>query len=226
MPLQSGPGAANMVNDSLERSFMSRSLAAVVLAVFLIAAVDGPPAPAGRGCGGNYIVVRGDTLVSVARRCESSVAELAQENGGARLEAGQRLIIPGIAPPARPAPPAPPREDAGIYRFQAGDTLYSLARWSRVTLRALLGANPGVDPAQIDVGDPIRLPRGAIRPEPMRLRERGPRAAAPPLPRPPVVAPPRARPAPPADDSDKPGREEDGEAGAGDEDEGSQPDGM
>ncbi len=106
---------------------MSRAIAAV-LALFLIAAADGPPArslphasgaPAGPGpgCGGGFIAARGDTLYSIARRCETSVTELVQENRLGRppvLEAGQRLAIPGFAlaeapKPPEAAPPPPPR---------------------------------------------------------------------------------------------------------------------
>jgi LysM repeat protein len=205
---------------------MSRLLAAL-LPITLVAAAplphaSGAPAGPGRGCGGSFTAARGDTLYSIARRCETSVAELVQENRlgrASRLETGQRLAIPGFAqaeapkpPEAAPPPPAPPppppREAANVYHFQAGDTLYSLARWARTSLPALRAANPGIDARDIDVGDPISLPRGAARPEPMRLRERGrPVAVAAPLPpippaaRPPL--PPDLRPAPPPGDEDE-----------------------
>jgi LysM repeat protein len=222
---------------------MSRPLAAL-FALLLIAAADGPPpsapAPAplphasgqaaapGPGCGGRFTAARNDTLYSIARRCQSSVPELVQENRlghPPRLASGQTLAIPGFAavevpkPPEAAPPPVPPRvvppprpmprPDASIYHFQAGDTLYSLARWSRVSLAALRAANPDIVPTDIDAGDPIRLPRGAARPEPMRLRERGRPAVAPAPPPPPVALPPRGpatRPAPPPppEDADKP----------------------
>lgn len=282
---------------------MSRPLA-LFFAFFLIAAADSGPLPhasgrpdgPGPGCGGAYTAARGDTLYSIARRCETSVAELVQENRlGSRpvLEPGQRLAIPGFEPAApplppardgrwtrvrqrvpvtaplppppslaapripappgphrvRPTPPPPPRADGDIYHFQSGDTLYSLARWARTSLAALRAANPDVDPRDVEIGDPIRLPRGAARPEPMRLRERGrpapvdtnPPAPPPPVarpPRPPVAAPPRPR--PPAagptsqddeDEADKP--KPDGEDGDGEDatpggmdDGGPEPDGM
>ena len=293
---------------------MSRSLAAC-LALLLVAAADGPPSsplaaalphasgsPAGPGpgCGGGFIAARGDTLYSIARRCETSVAELVQENRLGRagqLETGRRLAIPGFAeadeapkppeaapppppprdrrevrvrtrvavteppplppaprrlpgmrppghrppsppgPPPPPLPPAPPPRAGGpIYHFQAGDTLYSLARWARTTLPALRAANPDVDPRDIDVGDPIRLPPGAARPEPLRLRERGrpapmpavapappPRLAPPPLP----SRPARTAPPPDEDEADKPGADDEDEVTPGGMDDGEpEPDGM
>ncbi len=246
---------------------MSRCLAAC-LALFTIAAADSGPLPhasgrpdgPGPGCGGGFTAARGDTLWSIARRCESSVTELVQENRLGRaqaLETGQRLAIPGFAraapprprvaaphppppplPPSRvrpdrpvppvPPPPARPRAEGDVYHFQAGDTLYSLARWARTSLAALRAANPDVHPRDIEIGDPIRLPRGAARPEPLRLRERGrpstAAAAAPPLPPPPpAVRPPRSPAAmpPPPPEADKPADDEEDE-----DDEGVTPGGM
>jgi LysM repeat protein len=242
---------------------MSRPLA-VLLSLVLIAAADGPPPSAplphasgqaaapGPGCGGRFTAARNDTLYSIARRCQSSVPELVQENRlghPPRLAAGQALAIPGFAAVEAPKPPEvappplpprvvppprpmPPRPEAPIYIFQAGDTLYSLARWSRVSLAALRAANPDIVATDIDAGDPIRLPRGASRPEPMRLRERGRPVALPavaPAPPPPVARPPRpsvARPAPPPpprEDADKPKPDDEaGDAPDGDD----EPDAM
>ncbi|HTU12843.1 MAG TPA: LysM peptidoglycan-binding domain-containing protein [Allosphingosinicella sp.] len=244
---------------------MSRPLA-LIFAFFLTAAAEraplphaaGAPAGPGPGCGGGFTAARGDTLYSIARRCETSVTELTQENRlgrPPRLSAGQALAIPGFEraeaprPPetapspsrVRPAvrPPLPPaREERRLYHFQAGDTLYSLARWARTSLGALRAANPDVDPRDIEIGDPIRLPTGAVRPEPLRLRERGRPAPAPAAaPAPPPVAspprPPRARPAlppPAADDDGKPkpdgGDGEDAVTAGGMDDGGPEPEGM
>jgi LysM repeat protein len=98
-------------------------------------------------------------------------------------------------------------DDALVYRMVAGDTLYSLARWARVRVPALLAANPGIDPRAIEIGDEIRLPAGALPPGPVRFRERGdgPGPAAerpPPRPRELRQAPP------PAPSTDKPDGED------------------
>src|SRR5205085_599616 len=127
---------------------------------------------------------------------------------------------PDRGPPPRMMPPLR-RAERNVYYFQRGDTLYSLARWAGTSLPALRAANPGLDPRGIDAGMAILLPHGAVRPEPMRLRERGApepvRAAAPmPPPPPPAMLPPRPprpplpamRPSQPddddADDANKP----------------------
>jgi LysM repeat protein len=157
---------------------MSRSLAAAFGLVAAAIALAALSPPHGR-CGAGYFVVRGDTLSRIARRCRSSVPAIALASGIAnpdRIVVGQRLIIPGrermaSAPmPARRAPAAAPSSG---YRFQPADTLYSLARWARVSVPALLAANPGIDPRKIEIGDPVRLPAGAADPAALRDRERG-----------------------------------------------------
>jgi LysM repeat protein len=157
-------------------------------------------------------VRRGDTLYSIARRCHSSVVAVARASGLAdarRIEIGQRLVIPGSDVPVPPgdAKPEPAPPTTVSYSFRPGDTLYSLARWARISVPALLAANPGINPNKVEIGDAVRLPTGAVPPEPARLRERGtgpgpalmrPAAApAPRVPPPPRPAPPPPRPAPP-----------------------------
>jgi LysM repeat protein len=207
------------------------SLAAVALSML------GSPAPG--ACGDSYKVARHDTLYSIARRCGVGVGvgAIARANriDPTRIAAGQRLVLPR---PGQNEGGGGARRPAGrvmAYRFRQGDTLYSLARWARVDLRALLAANPCIDPHDIDAGAMIRLPAGAVPPEPARLRERGPQHAVrelPPvhitLPGPPPVRPappprpPRAAPPPPphqdgADDGDE--KPDDGPDSGGDEDE-------
>ena len=158
---------------------MSRPLApALLLAAAAIAA--GPPEPAPRpgGCGGVYVVVRGDTLYSIARRCHSTVVAIAgasRLNDPRRIEIGQRLLIPGPYAPqmTEPGKPEPMGEPGLSYHFRPGDTIYSLARWARVGVGPLLAANPGIDPHKIEIGDLVRLPAGAADPEVARRRERG-----------------------------------------------------
>ena len=194
---------------------MSRPLAALAFLPLLA----GMALPHAQGvCSDSYTVMRGDTLYSIARLCRSSVGAMARANRLAdtrAIEVGQRLIVPGrsASVPAfrrevndEPPPAArtrPPREPPG-YRMERGDTLYSLARWARVSLRALLAANPGIDPRRIEAGDLVRLPEGARDPAPGRARERRPARppALPRLPRPP--RPEQAAPPPVPADDDKP----------------------
>jgi LysM repeat protein len=192
---------------------MSRPLAALIVLPLLGAA--GLPHAQGI-CTDTYTVVRGDTLYSIARLCRSSVRAMARANrlaSPAGIEVGQRLVVPGrrsasvrtfheeVKPAPRAAAAAAPQR--GGYRIERGDTLYSLARWAGVSLRALLAANAGIEPAKIEIGDLIRLPAGARDPAPIRARERGRRAPAP-VSREPATA---------EDDEDKPADDEPDPAG-------------
>jgi len=169
---------------------MNRSLAAIaaVAAAGLGLAALAPPRGA---CGASHTVVRGDTLSAIARHCRSSVAAIARASGVADPDlilVGQRLRIPGrVEGPAAAERPS-------SYRVARGDTLYSLARWSGVTLASLMSVNPGIDPRRIEIGDPVRLPASARDPLAFRARERGrpaPPASAAPRPQRPAAVSPR-----------------------------------
>src|SRR5688500_15939681 len=163
------------------------------LAAALLLTLAGAAGPAATSpCEDGYRVVRGDTLYRIARRCGSSVAAIARASNVRipnLIRVGQRLVIPGGSRTAVAQSEAPrvrgeaPRagDGPGVYRMARGDTLYSLARWSRTSLPALLAVNPGIDPHKIEIGDAVRLPSGAAAPDRQRARERGaavaPRAA-------------------------------------------------
>jgi LysM repeat protein len=72
---------------------------------------------------------------------------------------------PVVTPPVAVAPPVvtpPPVETAGIeYVVVVGDTLGKIAKKNGVTLKALEGANPGVVPTKLKVGQKLSIPAGA-----------------------------------------------------------------
>ena len=99
-----------------------------------------------RTSGGNYIVQPGDTLYSIARRSGMSLNTLLSINGlsqssiifpGQSLTVGQsdgRTVSAGYTP-------SKTTSTSGTYTVQAGDTLYSIARRSGVSLNTLLSIN-------------------------------------------------------------------------------------
>ena len=155
---------------------MSRPLLATSLFLAAGIGLTALSPPAGQ-CAGSHVVMRGDTLSRIAWRCRSSVAAIARASGIANpnlIRVGQRLLIPARMAAAMPAPaPRQARTAPGSYQVQSSDTLFSLARWARTSLPALLAANPGIDPRKIEIGDSVRLPAGAADPVAMRDRERG-----------------------------------------------------
>ena len=98
-----------------------------------------------------YVVQKGDTLFSIARRFGVDMEELARANGitdPSTIYVGQRLVIPGgRATPARQ-----------LYYVQPGDTLTGIAQKFNVSLQALMEANGITDPDQIYAGQVLRIP--------------------------------------------------------------------
>lgn len=98
-----------------------------------------------------YVVVRGDTLYSIARRYNTTVDAIMRANGltGSNIYVGQRLTIPG--------PGAPPPPTGQVHIVQTGDTLYSIARRYGTTVDAIMTAN-GLTSTNIYVGQRLIIP--------------------------------------------------------------------
>ncbi|MGE5546364.1 MAG: peptidoglycan DD-metalloendopeptidase family protein [Solirubrobacterales bacterium] len=131
-----------------------RSLA--ILAVAAVAACDpswqgGAPvsrgAPSSQGaCGASVTVYPGDTVFSLARRCNVTVREVIEANGLTppyQLTSGQVLRMPG---------------GAGDYVVQRGDTLMGVARKLKVDFQALARTNGKSAPYTIFAGERLRVP--------------------------------------------------------------------
>ncbi len=118
-----------------------------------------PVGPRPEPCPGRlYTVQSGDTMISIARRFGYTLDALLAINPGVdpdRLQVGQNICLP-------PAPGGGPFPCYGgsIYRVQAGDTLYAIARRYGLTPQQLLTANPELtDPNALQVGQPVCIPR-------------------------------------------------------------------
>jgi lipoprotein NlpD len=107
------------------------------------------------GISGQWITVqRGDTLGEIAARADVPLARLTRFNPGVnptRLTVGQRLLVPTQQERA----PA-----GGPYRYQIrpADTFSSIARRFDTTPARIQGANPGVEPTRLRVGQLIAVP--------------------------------------------------------------------
>ncbi len=116
-----------------------------------------PPPPAATwGC--YYVVRRGDTLFSIARRFGTTIGAIAQANGISNpsyIRAGQRLMIPGAYPACVPPQAVP---GTTVYIVRRGDTLYSIARRYHTTVTAIAWANRVANPHRIWVGQRLVIP--------------------------------------------------------------------
>lgn len=102
-----------------------------------------------------YTIQANDTYWRLAQRFNTTVEAIIAANPGVdpdRLQIGQVICIPGVAPP----PACPPGSTSYIVRY--GDTLYSIARQYQTTVSAILAINPGLDPNNLRVGQTICIP--------------------------------------------------------------------
>ncbi|MFO7255074.1 MAG: LysM peptidoglycan-binding domain-containing protein [Bacillota bacterium] len=101
-----------------------------------------------------YTVRSGDTLFRIAQRFNVSLDALIRANpqitNPDRLQVGQRICIPGVAPPTC--------QGGTLYTIRQGDTFFRLAQRFGVTVDQLIAANPGVDPDRLQIGQQICIP--------------------------------------------------------------------
>lgn len=125
-----------------------------------------------------YTIVRGDSLWSVAKRNNLTVAELAKANRlstGVALKPGQKLIIPGkpgvpaaqkevavAAPAARSAgnerQSSAATADGVKHTVQSGESLGVIARKYQVSVGELAAANNITDPSKVRAGQQLVIP--------------------------------------------------------------------
>ncbi len=81
----------------------------------------------------------------------------------------QPQVTQAPLPPAQPMPPATvtpaappaPTTETKEYVIASGDTLGALAHKNGITLKAMMDANPGVNPKKLKVGQKVQIPAGA-----------------------------------------------------------------
>jgi LysM repeat protein len=130
-----------------------------------------------------HVVVRGETLESIARKYGISLSLLKQVNPGLRIAVqGQRLRlpqsanVPGYHAPRKTYPGATNTKANNrvsnkqkpqtktkfiIHRVQKKETLYSISRKYGVSLNELYRANPGLN-TNIKIGQSLRVPKKKI----------------------------------------------------------------
>ena len=143
------------------------------------------------GVGQTYVVQKGDTLSSIAKRFGVSVREIVELNDISNpnmIRVGQKLVLPayatGVPSPPQKAPVQPPRArtvtEGGVYVVQRGDTLSELAVRFNTTVRAIKEAN-NLSSDLIRVGQKLVIP--GLSPQPLKAVEES-RNKTPPAPAP------------------------------------------
>jgi len=112
-----------------------------------------------------HVLEKGETLYSVARSYGLEASVLAKANDiddPSKLRVGRKLLIPLTADQAQPAQTPQP----ATHRVAKGETLFSIARSSRVSLDELRAANKLGPSSVIKAGDLLILPAGAPQAKP------------------------------------------------------------
>ena len=106
----------------------------------------------------------GDTLWDLAIAHRSTIQAIVEKNqlsgGGALIQPGQKLLVPGRASSGSTTAPSPAKPAAGAttYVVRAGDTMGGVAQRSGVSLTKLLAANKLSSASLIYVGQKITVP--------------------------------------------------------------------
>ena len=127
-----------------------------------------------------HVVQRGETLYSVARRYDRTVAEIAGANGLSEpyiIHAGNQLTIPAPGGSSDPAPapaPAPaPQPATATYTVQRGDSLAIIAAQFNINYFELARMNGIANPDVLRVGQVLQVPGPPPPPEPAPVEAPG-----------------------------------------------------
>ena len=125
-------------------------------------------------CPDEYVVQTGDTLAKIARRCETTVAEIIDHNPQITkpdlIFTGTRIFLPQAE--SNPEPQESPAEEADdvqspveiedVYIVELGDTLAKIAKRYGRAISDLIIANPQIkNPSIIYVGNEVLIPSQA-----------------------------------------------------------------
>jgi len=127
-----------------------------------------PGAPAAMS---EYIILKGDTFSTIARKFGVTIKAIQVANPGvdpAKLQIGKKIAIPtpSVAAPTAAASGAavPAADNSGWYKVKSGDTLSKIATEHHTTVKAIQSANNLTD-TRIKVGQQLKLPAKAVATE-------------------------------------------------------------
>ncbi len=142
----------------MDKLFLKKSLAAIISLIFCVSFSFADT---------TYSVQKGDTLYSISKKYQITVAELRTANNLSEndvLKAGQKLIIPdadiGTATALSASKPSAPTVSAvktSEYTVQKGDTLYRIAKNNNMSVADLLSINGLDSSAVIKVGQKLKI---------------------------------------------------------------------
>lgn len=136
--------------------------------------IEPTPPPAPPVSGTEYVVAKGDSFSTMAKKFHVSIRAITDANPGVdskKLKIGQKIQIPAVSAPSPAAPAgAVPAESSSpgasadqTYSVKSGDTLSSIAKEKHTTPKALRSAN-SLKTDRITVGQKLKIPVKASAP--------------------------------------------------------------
>ena len=155
--------------DSTNPPVTTSTPPAVVTAPVPVETPMPPTVPAGAA---EYVVVKGDSFSTIAKKSHVSVKAITDANPGVdstKLKIGQKIHIPAAAAPAAPVVAGTVPVDSAVlggeqtYTVKSGDNLTKIAGQLGTTIKALRAAN-GLKTDSIKVGQKLKIPAKASAP--------------------------------------------------------------
>jgi LysM repeat protein len=145
------------------KTFVIALAAALLIAGQFLTPVSAAPASSEVTfeCGTTYVVTSVDNLTTIAKKCNTTIADILARNPQIKnpnvIRTGSTLNISGSAPLVKTY--------VGTYTVQSGDTISSIASKFGVTIYALEAANPYVwNTGTIYVGQVLYIPPATYKP--------------------------------------------------------------
>jgi len=111
-----------------------------------------------------YIVKQGDTLTSIAQKLGIPLEKLKDANPNVKssdLKIGQKILIPSKRITSSLQQTSLSTSQARIYIVQQGDNAYDIAKKLGCSLEALKKENPGINLANLNIGDRLIVPNAS-----------------------------------------------------------------
>jgi LysM repeat protein len=141
----------------------SITLSSMVLLVLLIQGCKKPADSTDGGGGNTDLLTSTQQLANPQPETNTSNAATALANPTPVTNPSPVVNTPMPAPTPMTTPP-PPVPEMQEYTIVKGDVLATIAKNNHVSTKAILDANPGIDPKKLKIGQKIKIPAAASSP--------------------------------------------------------------